>query len=231
MTQLKHLQDLRYHPVCKKIKILEEVFRINPGEKGNTIRGKKRSLKYWRSKEEILIKKYGAPSLTAFILYEHHFKGKTLRELGDLIMTSGQFISDLSKKVDLPMRSYREAMEMKRSREKRSLSVFNRLNKEVPSSEVIVHKYDVLGMSPVKIAKACNVSPTYIRKRLVDEGFTLKDRKKISPLKGMTFVKYFGEERAREIGKNISRVLTERSLGEEEKNRLWTARLVGYTGE
>ena len=97
MAQLQHLEDI----ADLDIKSLDEV--IENSQIPYKIRRKLRGL------EQDLIASGRAPSLPAFLLYEHQFNGKSFKELADELNYSHASIYKLTKKLNIPIRSNLEA--------------------------------------------------------------------------------------------------------------------------
>ena len=61
--------------------------------------------KKWMYIERELREQGKAPSLPAYLLYEHHFKYRTLRDLGSELGKSHQGVSDIMKRLGIPSRT------------------------------------------------------------------------------------------------------------------------------
>ncbi|MBI2507773.1 hypothetical protein HYV89_02360 [Candidatus Woesearchaeota archaeon] len=121
MARLEYLQDLHYNVICKEV--------LGVGSLTNP-----RSANFWTGIDKKIQEKYGA-SLTAHVLYEHHFnKEKSLSEIADEIDVSKQGLDALAHKLNLPVRNLEESYAMKR----RGVKISNSLLGKIPSEETLI---------------------------------------------------------------------------------------------
>ncbi|MBI2507775.1 hypothetical protein HYV89_02370 [Candidatus Woesearchaeota archaeon] len=99
MVKLEHIQDLHYHPTCKEILPLESHWTSYL--KYQKIREK------WIAVEKNIIEKYGC-SLPAFLLYEHHFKDRSMSELAGELGKTRQSLWYITNILHLPVRDNNE---------------------------------------------------------------------------------------------------------------------------
>jgi 5-methylcytosine-specific restriction endonuclease McrA len=109
MVQLEDLMDLIDHEACQDIKSIEQVASESP-RPGNYV--------MWSYLENRIIQENIAPSLSAYLLYEHQFNGKSLKEISDELNVKipGLFrklkvptLFKLFKKLKVPKRTKLEA--------------------------------------------------------------------------------------------------------------------------
>jgi len=87
MTQLQYLEDL----IDLKIKSVSDI----PGEKG----------KNYAKVEQRVMKRYNAPSLSAYILYEYHFNGQIMTSLAPKLGVSLTTVFYIMKCLGIPKRN------------------------------------------------------------------------------------------------------------------------------
>jgi len=102
MVCLKHLQDLNSHRRCKNVKGVGSLTY-------------KRSIEFWKPIDARVREVYGC-SLSAFLLYEHHFHQKKSMneiaiELGEIMHheVNRQALSDLTYRLWIPVRNKKES--------------------------------------------------------------------------------------------------------------------------
>ncbi len=117
MTKLKYIQDLHYHPKCKKIKDVESLTH-------------KVAMEHWLAVDAQIRKEHKC-TLTAYLLYQHHFRDRSMYELAQELGESRQTLTGLIYMLNIPTRS-REEMYTRRFGEKVSL----RNSGKKPSLEV-----------------------------------------------------------------------------------------------
>ena len=91
MTQLRHLKDL----TKLKIKSVSDI----PGKKG----------KHYAKIEKRVMRRYKAPSLPAYILYEYHFNDQTIPSLSPKLGESVSLVYRIMKDLNIPTRTSPEA--------------------------------------------------------------------------------------------------------------------------
>jgi len=97
MAKIKDLQDI----IDLDIKSLEEMY-IDESASQHAWRYKK-----YFDFEDRLVKEGKAPSLPAYLIYEHWFNGKSSRDLGDELGVSYQTCINVMRKLGIPVRRYK----------------------------------------------------------------------------------------------------------------------------
>ena len=128
MVQLEDLWDLYTHPACQNIRSLKEVIDETP----NNV---KHFYDRWLEIENKVQQEYKAPSLSAWILYEYQFRGKSFSELGKELDVTTNALCRLVKNMGIPLKSMSEVKKgytaSKEARRKLSKSLNGRrLSKE-----------------------------------------------------------------------------------------------------
>ena len=160
MTKLEYLQDL-YRRECSNVRGVDSLTH-------------KSSIEYWRPIEERVREEYGC-SLSAFLLYEHHFnEGKSVNELAIDLGVTRQSLSYLIKRLNIPARKMGEVC-TDRTKEKRVLTNSKRMARMTqkerrrlsrrlsrihlgrdgrtrPSDSTLVYQYEMAGMSSYEMA-------------------------------------------------------------------------------
>ncbi|MCX6748360.1 MAG: hypothetical protein NT076_02035 [Candidatus Pacearchaeota archaeon] len=101
MTQLECLEDLHTHLVCQNIRSLQKIIAGSPRPK---------KYKRWLEIEKRVQEQYKVPSLQDWLLYEHQFGRKCLRDLGKELGVSESHLYNLMEKMNIPRRNKSESM-------------------------------------------------------------------------------------------------------------------------
>ncbi len=92
MAGLEHITDI----IDLEIKSIQEIISES---------SKKKAYNKWIKREEKLIEEKIAPSLSAYILYEHQFNNKSMNTISQEFNLTGKGLIKLSKKMSIPIRN------------------------------------------------------------------------------------------------------------------------------
>lgn len=178
MVRLEYLRDLYEHPTCQNVK------------DSNCLVNCKAKI-YWLQIDNVVRRNYGA-SLTAYVLYEHHFQDKSTRDLSDELSNwmgkkvSSQRLYYFMQRLGVPLRSRYEGNRTSRAREKMSKFHSSRgeeyrrkmsqalLDGRVIDDDTIASQYTDLLMNLEQIADIHGVSPSTISNHLRRKGVEMR---------------------------------------------------------
>lgn len=180
MTQLQYLEDL----IDLKIKSISDL-------------PERKRTKYEKLEKEVK-RKYKAPSLTAYLLYEHHFKYQDIKSLSSKLGTTYSVIYTIMHNLELPLRTISEAQLINR------IVLEKRIEKEhnVSLGEYIFNRFHIDDCSVKDLAKELRRSHQGVYDLIDDLGIPLKIER--GALKGKTYEERFGAKRAAEIKARFS---------------------------
>ncbi len=210
MTQLKYLEDLHEHPACHEMLTLE-----------NLMRQSKSTRRYWTGIDAFVRERYGC-TLTAYFLYEHHFKEKALWEIAEDIGRSKQCLHPLLKRLKIPIRNQVEAQNTLRYRKENSLRLNGRKHNEGSKRKMsqtklrcrtlddnaLVREY-AGGMNTLVLAERHGVAQGTILYRLRRKNAQLRKPGFLPgilhPRYNQTYEEHYGVERALKIKDRMSK--------------------------
>jgi len=209
MVRLEYLRDLHEHPACKQVIGVDELPSLY-------------SRRYWGEVELRIRKKYGC-NLSAYILYAHHFQGKSVYEIAENELGKPrQVVSGLVKMLHLPMRddgekfTPRTAERISKANTGRHLSVETRrklsqhqLDGRALPEEWIVGFYTKKCLGGYYLGWLFDVSADAIYHCLERNGIPRRDKRtaslgKKSPKRRLSYEEYYGVERALKIKDKMS---------------------------
>lgn len=188
MTQLQYLEDL----IDLKIKAVSDLSRTKR--------------KNYEILENKVKKRYKAPSLPAYLLYEYHFKYQDLRSLGSRLGVSQVRVLQIMRDLNIPTRTRAEAQSKRIELERLVREKYG-----ISSAEYIDKRYNEDNRSlrtiagEIKNEFGLKVSYQTIANIMEDEGVERRTSTEVGELnEGRTYEEIHGAKKAKKIKAKIS---------------------------